>query len=71
MISKEIGDRESEGKTLSNIGVVYAEQGDKAKAISFFQQSIQVKESIQQDIKVGEFKPITRLSKWMPISTWD
>ena len=46
---------------MSNIGVVYAEQGDKAKAI-FFQQSIQAKESIQQDI-VGEFKPITRLSK--------
>ncbi|WP_257236652.1 tetratricopeptide repeat protein [Nostoc sp. 'Peltigera malacea cyanobiont' DB3992] len=41
-ISREIGDRNSEGKSLINLGLVYLYQGQYQEAIEFFQQSLDI-----------------------------
>ncbi|MCV3214975.1 tetratricopeptide repeat protein, partial [Plectonema radiosum NIES-515] len=41
-IAREIGDRNSEGKSLANLGLVYLNQGQYQQAIELFQQSKQI-----------------------------
>lgn len=55
-ISLDIGDRAGQGRTLANIGLVYKNQGNTAQAIDLLKQGIEVKESIQGDLKIEEFK---------------
>jgi tetratricopeptide (TPR) repeat protein len=40
----------------SNIGFLYEKQGDTASAITAYQEAIKVKESIQDELKIEEFK---------------
>jgi CHAT domain-containing protein len=55
-ISLDIGDRAGQGRTLTNIGLVYKNQGNTAQAIDLLKQAIEVKESIQGDLKIEELK---------------
>jgi tetratricopeptide (TPR) repeat protein len=41
-ITREIGDRNSEGKSLANLGLAYYSLGQYQQAIEFFQQSLQI-----------------------------
>jgi tetratricopeptide (TPR) repeat protein len=41
-ISREIGDKEGEGATLSNIGEIYRARGDKAKSLQYYEQSLTI-----------------------------
>jgi CHAT domain-containing protein len=55
-ISLDIGDPAGQGRTLVNIGFVYKNQGNTAQAIDLLKQAIEVKESIQGDLKIEELK---------------
>lgn len=46
---REIGDREGEGITLSNIGLLLENQKQPELAIVFFKQSVNVREAIRKD----------------------
>ena len=37
---REVGDREGEAVTLSNIGNVYSELGEKQKALDYYSQAL-------------------------------
>jgi tetratricopeptide (TPR) repeat protein len=45
-ISTEIGDRNSEGKSLANLGNAYLSQGEYPRAIEFCQQSLEISREI-------------------------
>lgn len=55
-IARDISDREGEAGILGNIGGVFESRRDIAHAIYYYQRSIRVKEAIQGDIKIEEFK---------------
>jgi len=55
-IADEIGEAEMEVVTLFNIGYYYENQGDNAQAIRYYQQAVDVIESIQGEIRVEELK---------------
>ncbi|AOX01695.1 hypothetical protein BJP34_21645 [Moorena producens PAL-8-15-08-1] len=55
-LARELEDRQGQAKSLNNLGVAYGSLGQYRKAINFYKQAIKVKESIQGDIKVEEFK---------------
>lgn len=50
-IAREIGDREVEGQTLSNMGELLAQQNQPELAIIFYKQSVNVREAIRRDIR--------------------
>ena len=45
-IAKEIGDRNSEGKSLMNLGIAYSSLGQYQQAIEFYQQSLDIAREI-------------------------
>jgi CHAT domain-containing protein len=45
-IAQEVSDRQGEGEALGGIGLVYEDQGDFAKAITYQQQSLSVAQAI-------------------------
>ena len=45
-IAREIGDRNSEGKSLANLGLAYFQQGQYPEAIELFQQSLAIAREI-------------------------
>ncbi|MEJ6483419.1 tetratricopeptide repeat protein [Nostoc punctiforme UO1] len=45
-IVREIGDRNSEGKSLTNLGIAYNSQGRYQQAIAFHQQSLEIAREI-------------------------
>ncbi|MEH2145443.1 CHAT domain-containing protein [Nostoc sp.] len=51
-IFKQIGDRSKEGTTLNNIGYLLDRQKQPELAIVFFKQSVNVIETIRQDLRV-------------------
>jgi len=63
-ISREVDNRSGEGKALHNIGFVLEHQGRTAQAIDFYEQAIEVTESIQAKIKVEELKA-SFASQWV------
>lgn len=50
-ICQEIGNRDGEGAILSNVGEVLAEIGQPELAIVFYKQSVNVRETIRDDIR--------------------
>ena len=55
-IFQETGFQEGEVVTLGQLGSYYLTDGDKTKSISFYQQSIEVIESMHRSLKVEELK---------------
>jgi len=51
-----VGDRTGEAITLGNVGSVYENQGNSNQAINYYQQSVNITESIQGDIQIEELK---------------
>ena len=47
VIAQEIGDRESEGNTLNNIGEVYNAQGNYKQAVNYHQQALVILEEVE------------------------
>ncbi|MFB2933661.1 tetratricopeptide repeat protein, partial [Aerosakkonemataceae cyanobacterium BLCC-F154] len=50
-ISKEVGDKVGEGETLNNIGLILNKQNQPELAIVFYKQSVNVIETIRQDLR--------------------
>jgi tetratricopeptide (TPR) repeat protein len=40
LLARAVGDRAREAKTLYNIGIVYHDLGDKARALEYFEQAL-------------------------------
>ncbi|NEO06888.1 MULTISPECIES: tetratricopeptide repeat protein [unclassified Moorena] len=55
-LAQELEHRQGEAYSLNNLGLAYDNLEQYQKAIEFYKQAIKVKESIQGDIKVEEFK---------------
>jgi len=55
-VQQEVGDRRGEALSLRSIGLLQEDQGDTAQAITFYQQAIEVTESIQSEIQIEELK---------------
>ncbi|MFE4106135.1 tetratricopeptide repeat protein [Almyronema epifaneia] len=49
-IVREVGDREIEGDTLNNLGYLFQTQGQSELAIALYKQSVNVRETIRQEI---------------------
>jgi CHAT domain-containing protein len=58
-ISKQIGDRNSEGSALGNLGITYRVLGQNSKAIDFYQQSLDIFKQI--GYREGEGKSLNNL----------
>ena len=50
-IAREIKDRQGEGNSLGNLGSVFKNQKQIELAIIFYKQSVNVRETIRQDIR--------------------
>ena len=45
-ISEEIGDKPGSASTISNIGIIYKNQGNYSKALDYYQRSLKIQEEI-------------------------
>lgn len=45
-IYEEIGDKPGSARTISNIGIIYKNQGDYSKALDYYQRSLKIQEEI-------------------------
>ncbi|MBC6472510.1 MAG: tetratricopeptide repeat protein [Hormoscilla sp. GM102CHS1] len=58
IIAREIGDRQSEGKALGNLGITYQSLGDDQRSVDYFQQQLAIAREIRRSQPSNSLPPM-------------